>query len=49
MVELGDISAYDPSLAEQLTKRPGTIYDILEDSARQVSLQSLVIILNFTF
>ena len=36
-VELGDINSYDTSLAEQLTKRPGTIFDILEEAARQVA------------
>jgi len=36
-VELGHISSYDTSLAEQLTKRPGTIFEILEDAAKMVA------------
>lgn len=36
-VQLGDISAYDPALAEQITKRPTTAFEILEDAAKQVA------------
>jgi DNA replication licensing factor MCM5 len=36
-VELGDISAYDPSLAEQITKRPTTTFELLEEAAIQVA------------
>ena len=33
-VNLGDISAYDPSLAEQIKTRPTTTFEILEEAAK---------------
>jgi len=36
-VELGDLTSYDAGLTEHLTQKPTTVFEIVEDAARQVA------------